>query len=1037
MPRDRAFTSHRGYWLQSLAVVAAYVVAAKVDALLPLAQDGLMLFWPPAGIALAALLLGGLRLLPAVGVGAFLAPLISGAPWAAVLMQGLGGTASALLGLGLLTWRRVDKSLDAPRDVLELALWGGLAACMVAASLGSLALLAGGLVTWDSLKLAWLTWWVGNSAAVVLITPLILTWASRRPIAWRPSRRTEGMLWLVLFLGIGILVFSGWLSPSTSDALDFLPFPLLFWAALRFGRRLTSLASFVLCCGAVASAAQGVGPLAEMPLQEGMLLLWAYLGILAAGALSLAAAVSQAGNALKRLAENRDGLAQAVDRRTSQLVEANQELRRTSGRLRAILDSTSDGFLDLDENLVLTDLNPAAERMLHCQAAEVIGKPFFASFPDVDGGFFEEKFRRALREKTPLSFERYFKREPFRNWYQVRVYPQQEGISVFFQVTTEQKEAAQALAASEERYRTLVEENPLGVALIDSDGRYLYLNRSFSDIFGYTLADLPTGKDWFQQAFPDQTLRNRVLEAWQKDKAAAPPGKVRPRTFSTRCKDGSYKEVLYRPVSLSGGEQLVSYEDVSQREQAARALAESEEKFSKAFRHSPVWVVLNSVKTGRYLEVNQAFLEATGWKREEVIGRTAEDIELRIDPTERKSIIRTIREKGAVRNREVKRRTKDGRLLTMLYSGDIVEIGGEECLISQVQDITERKEAEEALRASEERFSKLYMASPAWISLTQGEDGRYLEVNRAFERITGYSRAEVVGRTPMELGLWPKQGPWRRMVDGLKREGSLRQVPVTLCMRLGEKRHFMWSAELLKLGSRTSQLNVLQDVTELRRAQEALQEREEQYRLLVSTALDAIYILQDGKLVFANPEVERITGLSAAELAETHFSELIHPDDLELTQRRYEQRLAGETVPDQYPLRVLRPDGRVLWIQASAAELTWKGRPAIMYVARDITDQRRMENQLRQSQKLEAVGTLAGGIAHDFNNILAAIMGYAELSLEAVPPQGEVAQNLSQVIAACKRARDLIRQILSFSRHSKHSLRAHRPGASGARGAGA
>jgi len=1422
-PDHRPSSGPKGFALRSLGVVAAYFLTARLGIILSSGLGEVSTFWPAAGVALAAVLLWGWRMALPVALASLLVALsVPGTSWTYCLLAPLGKAAAALAGLLLLRWRGLDNTLERVRDVVDLVVWGGLAACLLSATLGVSSLILSGAAPWSAWGETWLTWWMGDSMGVVLLTPVLLTWFTRPAIAWNLSRVLEESLWLALFLVVAVVVFSGWASPAVVDALDFLPVLLLFWAAVRFGRRLTSTASLFICYLAMVAAASGKGPFTNELLRQTPLILWAYLGSLAAGALCLAASLGQTRRALRSLAEHRNCLAQAVDRRTVQLVES-----------------------------------------------------------------------------------------------------------------------AQTLAESEELYRTLVDESPMGVALIDPQGKYLYLNRSFTHIFGYTLQDVPHGRDWFRRAFPKRKQRHKVITTWELDQAASSTGQVRPRTFPVVCKDGALKEVLFRPVSLSNGGQLIIYEDVSQQEQAARALAqsedrqralleslregviliasdgtvlswnqaamhltdfsadqmlgknahdiswplfrpdgapcpreempheltlasgkplrgrlylfersdgqrrwfsintqplrlegsdqpsavsivvsdvtesrsahealkasekkfrlladnmadvvwtldrnrnftyispsvermlgykvaelrnmsprtimppdwqeaadrirnrmsaldqqdpaeafmvaesllkakdgrevmvesvirqlrneqgefigytgatrditerkqaeealaqseqkhralfegandaifllrdgrivdcnpkalkmfgrrredivghtpedlspptqaegedsgqlaeakidaalagrpqifewihlradgepfeaevnltsmevggqphvqaivrditkrkqaqralaESEEKYSKVFQHSPTWVVLNTLEEARYLEVNQAFLDQTGWSREEVIGHTSAELNIRPDPDAREEIIQTIRRSGPVHNREVQRRTKDGRILTMLYSGDIVEIGGQEYLLSLVQDITERKQAEQALKASEEKFSSLYMTSPAWMALGSLSDYRYLEVNRAFEQITGYTRQEAVGRTPVELGLWPNPEHRQALMEKVKQDGKLHQEPITLRMRSGEPRHFLWSAEALQLGDESALISVLLDVTELRQAQQALaeseksfrnvvetslagiyvvqdgqwsyvnprlvqmhgfdsaeelmqrsprelvhpddlplvrsidkvrekqplkadpyvfrgltkdgrviwlesmgthatfrgrpanmgnvvditqrlqaeqalKESEEQYRLLVSTAQDAIYILQEGKLVFANPMVERITGFSAEQLAGTHFTQLMHPEDLEMVSRRYQQRLAGEKVPDNYPMRVIGANGSVRWIQASAVTLTWKGKPAILYVARDITEQRRMEAQLRQSQKLEAVGTLAGGIAHDFNNILAAIMGYTELSLDQTPGGGPVANNLEQVITACKRARDLVSQILSFSRHSEHQL---------------
>ncbi|MCB2187203.1 MAG: PAS domain S-box protein [Deltaproteobacteria bacterium] len=144
--------------------------------------------------------------------------------------------------------------------------------------------------------------------------------------------------------------------------------------------------------------------------------------------------------------------------------------------------------------------------------------------------------------------------------------------------TTERKLAEQALAESEERFRILSEESPLGLSLITPDGYYEYLNPAFQKIFGYTLTDIPRGKDWFNLAFPDPAARQEALEHWQKDLEGSRLGEVRPRTFLVTTKTGEQKTVLFRPVTTPSGRQFIIYEDITQRLQAEKDLAQLQEQ---------------------------------------------------------------------------------------------------------------------------------------------------------------------------------------------------------------------------------------------------------------------------------------------------------------------------------------------------------------------------------------------------------------------------------------------------------------------------
>ncbi len=194
-------------------------------------------------------------------------------------------------------------------------------------------------------------------------------------------------------------------------------------------------------------------------------------------------------------------------------------------------------------------------------------------------------------------------------------------------------------------------------------------------------------------------------------------------------------------------------------------------------------------------------------------------------------------------------------------------------------------------------------------------------------------------------------------------------------------------------------------------------ESERKYRLLVEYAGDAVFVTQDGVVTLANPQTERISGRTAGEIVGQPWFSLLHVEDRALIVER--SLPTGAFAHDTVTFRVVRPDGAVRWVQARAEAVPWEGRPATLVFGRDVTDQRRLEEQLRQSQKMEAIGTLAGGIAHDFNNILSIIFGYAEVALLKLPRESPLVENIGQIVKAADRATHLVSQILTFSRQSE------------------
>ncbi len=150
-----------------------------------------------------------------------------------------------------------------------------------------------------------------------------------------------------------------------------------------------------------------------------------------------------------------------------------------------ILESISDAFFSLDERLVIMYFNQAAERMLHRNRQEVLGKPLFEVFPEARGSIFEEKYTFAIQSQQPLTFETYFNQPPYENWYQVRVYPQSNGISVYFQVVTEQVRAKQALQKVQERMETILQTLSEGIVMVNHAGEVIFSNRAAQEMFDH------------------------------------------------------------------------------------------------------------------------------------------------------------------------------------------------------------------------------------------------------------------------------------------------------------------------------------------------------------------------------------------------------------------------------------------------------------------------------------------------------------------------------------------------------------------------
>ncbi len=340
----------------------------------------------------------------------------------------------------------------------------------------------------------------------------------------------------------------------------------------------------------------------------------------------------------------------------------------------------------------------------------------------------------------------------------------------------EERRRAEAEALEEkERFRVLVDEAPLGVALISPGGQYLYVNQMFQQLFGYSLKEVSNGRSWFELAFPDPAYRKQVLDTWRADRDGAGPGKSRIRVFWVTARDGTEKLINFRSVGLASGEQLIIYEDITAREQAAKDLRRSEKRYRDLFDGITDYILTHDLQ-GRVLSLNRAVAAMFGQTPEELAGRSVAEV---LSPAEKDwsldeylaRITAGGRDEGVVRVQ-----APDGAERYIEYRAGLVEDESGLVFVSATgRDVTDRILAEQEVRLLEEQL----LQSQKMEAVGTLASGIAHDFNNILQAMGGYLQLIRVSDNPRNVLNYVEQ-----MERSVERAGALVRQVLTFSRRV-------------------------------------------------------------------------------------------------------------------------------------------------------------------------------------------------------------------------------------------------------------
>jgi len=605
---------------------------------------------------------------------------------------------------------------------------------------------------------------------------------------------------------------------------------------------------------------------------------------------------------------------------------------------------------------------------------------------------------------------------------------------------TYRKNAELALLDSEKRFRSLYENATIGIYRTTLDGKILMANPALVKMLGFSSFEDLAHRNLEEEGYEPDYPRTKFLETLEKE------GKIIGLESAWHQKDGNTLYIRESASVIRDADGKILYydgnvEDITYRKQAEQALRESEDKFKYVFDHSLIAKSI-TLPSGE-INVNRAFCEMLGYQPEELKRINwadishPDDIELTNDSL--KLILSGKKDTARFTKRYIH---KNGSVIwadigTTLRRDDN---NNPQYFMTSVNDITERKAAEEALRESEERFSKSFRTSPISFIIANIEDGRIIEINDAFTSISGFTREEALGNTTLNMKIWVHEEDRKHIIDSLAKGKAILHKETMLRSKEGKVAIVLLSAQVIKLANRNCIISSIEDITKRKEVEDELRIQSE----IMSHMAEAVYLvrIEDSVIVYANSRFEELFGYGSGEMTGKPVSIINAP--AEKSPEETATEIIGELEKNGFwtgEVLNIKKDGTVFWSHANVAIFDHsKFGKVLVSVQQDITDRKNAESQIKKLneelegrviQRTELLETankeleaFSYSVSHDLRAPLRSVHGFTKILLEDYEASlDEEGKRICGIISAsATQMGELIDDLLSFSRIGRSRL---------------